>query len=158
MRGIFDRCRTVSTGAISHFGLFRFLVLYLICKISPIGCTVFGDKHFETSNFSALSTLLGRSMFLESNLQLPNGLVDPCSFSDIRYHRKFTFFCQAQINPAQLRWSLLSSSDQLPGESISKFTATHIYCTMQLIINRKTFISFLGTNTSKLLTSQHYPP
>ena len=48
--------------------------------------------------------------------------------------------CQAQLNPAQLRWSLLSSSDHPPTHlvKVSKFTATHIYCTIQLIINRRT--------------------
>ena len=62
------------------------------------------------------------------------------SFSDI--------FCQAQHNPAQLRWSLLSSSDHPPGESKqiycnanllqSKFTATQIYCNANLLQRRFT--------------------
>ena len=36
-------------------------------------------------------------------------------------------FCQAQLNPAQLRWSLLSSSDHPPGES------KQIYCNAYLL-------------------------
>ena len=56
-------------------------------------------------------------------------------------------YCQAQLNPAQLRWSLLSSSDHPPthppGESKQiycnanllqrKFTAKQIYCNANLL-------------------------